>query len=130
VGCCLQCGLRCRRIDRIVLLGDRVWGDYRPVFGGMLFCVSAGRASTTLVGTGAGMIKKLWREIYVGIFLRSWFMSSAAYAATSVCPCCGKHGCPAGGIFSLLVGGVVTAIVAVSIKAYKWGALVFLCVKK
>lgn len=78
----------------------------------MLCHVGIGRTVAIKIGKiviKISMFKNLWRKIYRSIFLRSWFAVSAVYASASVCPCCGKQGCPVGLGAAAVVGGILTS---------------------
>jgi hypothetical protein len=43
-------------------------------------------------------------------FLPWWLIFSGIYASSSVCPCCGRLGCPVGGASAGLVGGLCALV--------------------
>lgn len=51
----------------------------------------------------------------IGRFLRLavwWLVFTGIYASSSVCPFCGRPGCPVGGVSAGVVGGVFALIMA------------------
>ena len=54
------------------------------------------------------MVQRIITTVQTKVFLRSWAMTSLVYSVASVCPCCGKQGCPTGFGISALVGGILT----------------------
>ena len=61
----------------------------------------------------AGM-KRFARYPFIGRFLKFltwWLIFSGIYASSSVCPFCGRLGCPVGGASAGLVGGLCALVI-------------------
>jgi len=55
-------------------------------------------------------IGKTLNKIYRSSFLRWWLTISALYSVSSVCPCCGKPGCPVGFGVGAFVGFIFVSL--------------------
>jgi hypothetical protein len=61
----------------------------------------------------AGM-QRFYRYPFIGRslkFLTWWLIFSGIYASSSVCPFCGRLGCPVGGASAGLVGGLFALVI-------------------
>jgi hypothetical protein len=59
-------------------------------------------------------MKRFYQYPFIGRFLKFltwWLIFSCIYASSSVCPFCGRLGCPAGGASAGFVGGLFALVI-------------------
>lgn len=53
-------------------------------------------------------------------FFTWWLVFAGIYASSSVCPCCGRVGCPVGGVGAGLMGGFFALVVTKGKTWLQW----------